>query len=205
MNEADSEKVNMLLMQSGFVKVGSWQEANLVIFNTCSVRKKGEDRVYSIMNDILKSMKASGKQTVTGITGCMVRKTGMNKKYLAETTQRERVKKIEYIKNSEGIFNYDDKLFPKIEILDFTLRIEEIKYLSHILSHIYEEKIGQEDKFDDYLKARQQRENPYSASIIVQTGCDNYCSFCIVPFTRGKEISRPISEIVAECEDAAKK
>ena len=157
------------------------------------------------MNDILKSMKSSGKHTVTGITGCMVRKTGMNKKHLDENVQRERVKKIEYIKNKEGIFNYDDKLFPKIEILDFTLRIEEIKYLSHILSHIYREKIGQEDKFDDYLKARQQRENPYSASIIVQTGCDNYCSFCIVPFTRGKEMSRPTSEIIAECEDAVKK
>lgn len=204
MNEADSEKVNMLLMQSGFLKVASWQEADLVIFNTCSVRKKGEDRVYSIMNDILKSMKSSGKHTVTGITGCMVRKTGMSKKYLDENVQRDRVKKIELIKNTEGIFNYDDKLFPKIEILDFTMRIEEIKYLPHILTHIYGEKIGQEDKFDDYLKSKQQRENPYSASVIIQTGCDNYCSFCIVPYTRGKEISRPIAEITKECEEAVK-
>ena len=73
-----------------------------------------------------------------------------------------------------------------------------------ILSHIYGEKIGQEDKFSDYLKQKQQRENPKSASIIIQTGCDNYCTFCIVPFTRGKEISRPIEDIVSECRDAVK-
>lgn len=202
MNEADSEKVNMMLLQSGFMKVPSWEKADLVIFNTCSVRKKGEDRVYSMMNELKKDFKKSGKKIVTGITGCMVRKTGMHKMYLPQDAQREAVTKIEYIQNTEGIFNNDDKLFPKVENLDFTLRIEEIQYLPFILTHIYGEKIGQEDKFSDYLKTKQQRENPYSASVIIQTGCDNYCTFCIVPFTRGKETSRPIDEIVAECREA---
>lgn len=50
----------------------------------------------------------------------------------------------------------------------------------------------------------QQRENPASASIIIQTGCDNYCSFCIVPYTRGGEISRPHEEIISECKNAVK-
>jgi hypothetical protein len=53
--------------------------------------------------------------------------------------------------------------------LDFTLRIEEVKYLSFILTHIYGEKIGSDDKFDDYLKQAQLRENKFSASVIVQT------------------------------------
>lgn len=204
MNEADSEKIQMMLLQSGFMKVASWEKADLVIFNTCSVRKKGEDRVFSMMNDLKKDFKKSGKKIVTGITGCMVRKTGMNKIYLPEDTERDAVSKIEYLEHQEGIFNNDDKLFPKVLNLDFTLRIEEIKYLPFILTHIYGEKIGQEDKFADYLKQKQQRENPYSASVIIQTGCDNYCTFCIVPFTRGKEISRPIEEIVSECREAVK-
>jgi tRNA-2-methylthio-N6-dimethylallyladenosine synthase len=202
MNEADSEKINMMLLQSGFMKVSSWQEADLVIFNTCSVRKKWEDRVYSLMNELSKEFTKSGKKIISGITGCMVRKTGLNKSYFEQNGERERAKKIQYLENKEGIFNSDDKLFPKILNLDFTLRIEEIKYLPFILTHIYGEKIGQDDKFADYLKQKQQRENPYSASIIIQTGCDNYCSFCIVPFTRGREISRPMDEIVTECREA---
>lgn len=71
-----------------------------------------------------------------------------------------------------------------------------------MLTEIYGEKIGQEDKFDDYLKQVQQRENPFSASVIIQTGCDNYCTFCIVPFTRGAEISRDKHEILDECKKA---
>jgi tRNA A37 methylthiotransferase MiaB len=89
------------------------------------------------------------------------------------------------LENSNDIFNNDDKLFPRTNgKLDFVLRIEDLKYLPHILTHIFDESIGQEHKFDDYLKAKQLRENPASATIIIQTGCDNYCSFCIVPYTR---------------------
>ncbi len=210
MNEADSEKIHMMLLQSGFMKVTSWEKADLVIFNTCSVRKKGEDRVYSMINEISKEVKKRKIESekvvhkIVGITGCMVRKTGMNKKYFTTKKERDAVSKIELIKEKEGIFNHDDKLFPKLPELDFTLRIEEIRYLPFLLSHAYGEKIGQDDKFADYLKTKQQRENPYSASIIVQTGCDNYCTFCIVPFTRGKEISRPQEEIVTESSEAVK-
>ncbi|MBT3726548.1 hypothetical protein HOG21_02350 [bacterium] len=68
--------------------------------------------------------------------------------------------------------------------LDFALRIEEVKYLPFILTHILKESIGADNVFDDYLKSKQLRENPSQATIIIQTGCDNYCSYCIVPFTR---------------------
>lgn len=139
---------------------------------------------------------------VFGITGCMVRKTGMNKSYLAEDIERNKAKKIEYIEEKEDIYNHDDKLFPRIPKLDFTLRIEEVKYLNFMLSRIYGESIGNDAKFDDYLKSKQLRENNFSASVIIQTGCDNYCTFCIVPFTRGKEISRDRDEILAECREA---
>jgi len=132
----------------------------------------------------------------------MVRKTGLASRYIDEEQKRKRAKKIERIEHSEWILNSDDKLFPRSEQIDFTLRIEETKFLPLLLSHIYGEKVGQEDKFDDYLKQTQQRENPFSASIIVQTGCDNYCTFCIVPYTRGQEISRSHSEILQECRDA---
>ncbi|MBS9775393.1 hypothetical protein KGV52_01625, partial [Candidatus Gracilibacteria bacterium] len=204
MNQADSEKVNMILLQSGFMKTLNWQDADLVIFNTCSVRQKGEDRVFGMMTEIEKfnkkltlpqpyPLEERGKKTLTrqpikiGITGCMVRKTGMNEKYLENYKRdRNKAKKINLMKNKSEIFNNDDKLFPRgKENLDFVFRIEDVRYLTHILTEIYGEKIGVDDKFDDYLKQAQQRENPFSATIIIQTGCDNYCTFCIVPYTRG--------------------
>ena len=203
MNQADSEKVNMILLQSGFMKALKWQDADLIIFNTCSVRQKWEDRVFGLVDDIVKANKKAWMQKhVFGITGCMVRKTGMNKSYLAEDIERNKAKKIEYIEEKEDIYNHDDKLFPRIPKLDFTLRIEEVKYLNFMLSRIYGESIGNDAKFDDYLKSKQLRENNFSASVIIQTGCDNYCTFCIVPFTRGKEISRDRDEILAECREA---
>jgi len=204
MNQADSEKINMVLLQSGFMKVLSWQEADVVMFNTCSVRQKGEDRVFGMLQEIKKSDIQTAKNTIVGVTGCMVRKTWLAKKYLDEDIRRKKTSKIELIEDISGIFNSDDKLFPRNEKISFTLRIEETKYVPHILSHIYGEKIGQEDKFDDYLKQVQQRENPFSANVIIQTGCDNYCTFCIVPYTRGLETSRPHDEILEECQQAVK-
>jgi len=89
----------------------------------------------------VKANKKEGKQKyVFGITGCMVRKTGMNASYLPEDVERNKAKKIEYIEK-EDIYNHDDKLFPRIPKLDFTLRIEEVKYLNLMLSRIYGESI----------------------------------------------------------------
>lgn len=212
MNQADSEKVNMVLLQSGFLRAIKIEDADLVIFNTCSVRKKWEDRVFGMLREIEnlnieRRENWARSEIKTGITGCMVRKTGIAKKYIPEQylsthKKRKTAKNIDYIDKKIEIFNYEDKLFPRAENLDFTFRIEETKYLPFLLTQIYGEKIWQEDKFDDYLKQIQQRENPFSASVIIQTGCDNYCSFCIVPFTRGGEISRSSDDIISECQQA---
>ena len=208
MNQADSEKVNMILLQSGFMKAKDIFSADLVVFNTCSVRQKWEDRVFGMIHEIKKENKKRSKENKQaikiGITGCMVRKTGLAKRYLDENIERKRAKKIELIENKSGILNCDDKLFPRALELDFTFRIEETKYIPLLLTEVYGEKIGNENAFDDYLKQKQLRENSFSANIIIQTGCDNYCTFCIVPYTRGKEISRPHNEIIDEAKEAVK-
>ncbi len=210
MNQADSEKINMVLLQSGFMKVTNLLDADLVIFNTCSVRQKWEDKVFGAINDIAKEnrkrKKTWGKQIVVWITGCMVRKTGINWEYLEDYKRdRNNAKKINLLEDKKGIFNNDDKLFPRLDNkLDFVLRIEEVKYLPFIMTHILKEPIWKDHSFDDYLKSKQLRENPSQATIIIQTGCDNYCTYCIVPYTRWKENSRPIEDIVKEAKDAVK-
>ena len=205
MNSADSEKIHMLMLQSGFVKVTDWKDADLVILNTCSVRQKWEDRVVWLLWEIKKYAKKSWKKIITALTGCMIRRTGMAEKYLNEYKRdREKAKKINLLKDSKEIFNNDDKLFPRLKTLDTVFRIEDLKYFPLILSHIFKESIWKDYAFSDYLKAKQLRENPAQATIIIQTGCDNYCTYCIVPYTRGKEISRPIEEIVQEAKTAVK-
>ena len=86
MNYADSEKINMILMSAGLRKVVDPVKADVVIMNTCSVRQKGEDRVFGFMREIERYHKqnATNISPLFGITGCMVRQSGMAKRYLVD-------------------------------------------------------------------------------------------------------------------------
>jgi tRNA-2-methylthio-N6-dimethylallyladenosine synthase len=207
MNHADSEKIHMLLSQAGLVRVEEWHDdADIVIFNTCSVRQKSEDKVFGYIEEIQKIKESTGRNILVGMTGCMTRKTGINKKYYnyqwRDNTQK--IELLDFSQNQHSLFNSDDELFIRTENIDFVVRIEEIGALTTILSIIYQADIGQDDAFQSYLRVRQERESNGSANIIVQTGCDNYCTFCIVPYTRWKEVSRPLEEIVEEARDAVR-
>lgn len=214
MNYADSEKINMILLSAGLKKVLDPVKADVIILNTCSVRQKGEDRVFGFMNEISRYHKKNktAKNALFGITGCMVRKSGIARKYLLdengvldEKFSRENTTKITLLSSENGLFNYDDELFIRSPLIDFAFRIEEITMLTKILSIISHEEIGNDAKFNEYLAVKQLQENPASANIIIQTGCDNFCTFCIVPHTRGREISRPIADIVAEAKEIFEK
>lgn len=207
MNQADSEKINMILLQSWFMITTNWLDADLVVFNTCSVRQKWEDKVFGFIEEIYRENEKridKNKHIKVWITWCMVRKTGLDSKYLDwYKRDKNNSKKINTLNDSKEIFNNDDKLFPRNNNkIDFVLRIEDIKFLPLMLTHIYNESIWNDYKFDDYLKSKQLRESNFSATIIIQTGCDNYCTFCIVPYTRWKENSRSIEDIVNEAKEA---
>ena len=157
-----------------------------------------------MLEEINKEKNKNNKNILVWITWCMVRKTGLDWKYLEDYKRdKNNAKKIVITHNKTAIFNNDDKLFPRSDNkLDFTLRIEDIKYLPLILTHILNEPIWKDHSFDDYLKQKQLRENPASATIIIQSGCDNYCTYCIVPYTRWKENSRTIEDVVNEASEA---
>jgi tRNA-2-methylthio-N6-dimethylallyladenosine synthase len=152
------------------------------------------------------------KVPLFGITGCMVRKSGLAKRYLVddggafqdEEYKRNGAKKIELLSSTDSLMNYDDELFLRSPLIDFVFRIEEVAYLTKILSLITGEDIGNDAKFNEYLQVKQLQENPASANVIIQTGCDNFCTFCIVPHTRGREISRSQDEILAEIREVVK-
>ncbi len=118
--------------------------------------------------------------------------------------KRKNASMIALLDSSDALANYDDELFLRSQSIDFVFRIEEVSFLTKILSLITSEDIGNDAKFNEYLAVRQLQENPASANVIIQTGCDNYCSFCIVPYTRGREISRDPDTIVAEIREVVK-
>ncbi len=236
MNYADSEKIDMILRSAGLRKVIDPVQADIVISNTCSVRQKGEDRVFGFIHEIERYHKTNttGKKPLFGITGCMVRKSGLAKRYLPSFVipkheesvsgvlplvggarggtppslpykgrewsqyKRKNADKIALLDSSDALANYDDELFLRSQSIDFVFRIEEVSFLTKILSLITGADIGNDAKFNEYLAVKQLQENPASANVIIQTGCDNFCTFCIVPHTRGREISRDPDEIVLE-------
>lgn len=198
MNYADSERINMILIQSWLNRVIEPNSADIIIFNTCSVRKKWEDKVFSHINDITKLNKKFWRNQIIWITGCMVRKTWINQKYYENTKKREATKNIQIINNFYEITNSDDKIFWRSKNIDFVFRIENTSFLTKILSQIFKKEIGNDKKYNDYLKIKQLQENPWSANIVIQTWCDNFCTYCIVPYTRGREKSRNSIEIIEE-------
>lgn len=205
MNYADSEKINMILLQSWLTKVISNETADIIIFNTCSVRKKWEDKVFSFINEIKKINKSGWKKIIVAVTWCMVRKTWINKKYYESDRKRVATKNIEILNKDDDIYNSDDKIFGRNDNIDFVFRIENVWYITKILSLIFKKEIWNDEKYNDYLRIKQLQDNPGSANIIIQTWCDNFCTYCIVPFTRGREKSRNKEEILEEIRSVVNK
>lgn len=158
------------------------------------------------MREIARFHKTHNTQApLFGITGCMVRKSGVARRYIdLEKYSRHAAEKIVLLDSVHSILNYDDDLFLRSQSIDFTFRIEEVSFVTKILSLIVGEDIGNDAKFNEYLQVKQLQENPASANIIIQTGCDNFCTFCIVPHTRGREVSRPQNEILDEISEAVR-
>lgn len=125
----------------------------------------------------------------------MIRKTGIAKRYLAhpeavspngkpETVPRDQVYTITLLGEERNIWNWDDPILLRSEDIDFAFRIEETGHVSKILSVILDRDFGNDEKWEEYLKISQVPSSAASANVIIQTGCDNFCTYCIVPYTR---------------------
>lgn len=179
MNISDSERVHTVMKQAGFDFHPTWEDADLVIMNTCSVKQKAEDKVWGQLTKARAIRKKNPKFRV-GLTGCMVRKSGVAQKW--------------------GELVSDDKLFQSTDNLDFVFRIEDLPKIPSYLSVLYSKQIGQDyhEDLESYFNVRPDYEKSFQVYVPVQTGCNKYCTYCIVPFTRKREISRPMQEIIDE-------
>jgi tRNA-2-methylthio-N6-dimethylallyladenosine synthase len=169
MNAHDSEKVIGTLQQQGYRQVETELEAGLILYNTCSIRDKAEQKVFNRLNDYKKLHKA-GKRF--GVLGCVAQQEG-------------------------------EKIFERAPYVSLVCGSASYRKLPEMLSRLAagESRItGLDDRqteetFETEFTARQ---NPYRGYITIIEGCDKFCSYCVVPYTRGKERSRGSSSVLAE-------
>lgn len=181
MNKSDSERLATTLEGLGYAinpDTENWQNSQLLIFNTCSVRQHAEDRVFGMMKQA-SQLKQANPRLLVGITGCMTR--------------------VSSTRNSEK----RDKLLNQLEDLDIVFRIEDLPKLGGLLKEADPELAMQEveeGELKNYFKINPRYSNKFQAFVPIMTGCDKFCTYCIVPFTRGREVSRPMMDVVEEVE-----
>jgi tRNA-2-methylthio-N6-dimethylallyladenosine synthase len=168
MNELDSEIMIGLLEKRGLQQIQDETQADLLIFNTCSIRDLAERKVMGKIGKL--GMKK--ERAVIGVTGCMA----MAKK---------------------------ESLFRKLPHIDFIIGTNNISDLNVVLDEVVEtgrQTIKTDDQFEEnlnYLVAK--RDDPIKAYVSIIRGCDKFCTYCVVPYTRGQEVSRPPESIEEEC------
>ena len=176
LNENDSEKLAGMIERLGFEQTENLEECDLVVFNTCCVRENAEERLFGKIGEV-KAIKEK-RDTIIAIGGCM--------------TQQKHIQ--EKIKQS---YNYVDLVFGthtlnKFEE-DLKRIIEEKKKIRNVIDIDGEVIEGLPIK----------RNDKYKASVTIMYGCNNFCSYCIVPYVRGRERSRKPENILAEVQELA--
>ncbi len=177
MNEHDSEKISWILEDMGYILADNREECDLIIYNTCAVRKTAENRVYGQLGE-LKELKRNKPDLIIAVCGCMM--------------QREEV--IDTITSKYG---HVDIIFGTNNIHKLPQLISNYNKTKQMTIDILEEN----REIDESVDAN--RKYSYKAFVNIMYGCNNFCSYCIVPYTRGRERSREPQNIIEEIKGLA--
>jgi tRNA-2-methylthio-N6-dimethylallyladenosine synthase len=173
MNAHDSEKVVGTLVSEGYQQVPTVEEADLVLYNTCSIRDKAEQKVFNRLNDY-KKLQKQGKKF--GVLGCVAQQEG-------------------------------DRIFERAPYVSLVCGSASYRKLPQLLIQIEAGKraTGLDDRETDecFETELTSRTNPHRGYITIIEGCDKFCAYCVVPFTRGKERSRTSDSVLAEARQMA--
>ena len=175
MNVYDSHRMAKMLEELDFVEAHDIKDADVVVFNTCHIREKAAEKVFSDLGRaylIKQEREAQGKSTIIGVTGCVVQ---------AEDNQI--LKRAPYVDFALGPLRY----FRIKEVIEGLMNKKEVKILDTEFSAV--------SKFDFLPENKAQGGCSYLA---IQEGCNNFCTYCVVPYTRGVEVSRSIKEVIDE-------
>ena len=175
-NERDSENIAGMLEEIGYIKTEEEAKADLVIINTCAIRSGAEDKVWGELG-ALKRYKSLNEDMIIGLCGCMAQE---------EKTCRDIL-----------------STYKQVDLIFGTHNLDELPALIHkaMKGKTIEVNSFEGEVIED-LPSR--RESKYKALVNIMYGCDKFCAYCIVPYTRGKERSRLIEDVLKEVEDLKK-
>lgn len=178
LNENDSEKIAGMLEKLGYSQAENDLKADIIVFNTCCVRENAEERLFGKIGEI-KNLKQS-KDLIIAIGGCMMQ----------EEQMVEKIKKsypyVDIIFGTHTMQNLPENIYKTM------IKHEKVRDILQIDGEIYE---------DLPIK----RNSKFSANVTIMYGCNNFCTYCIVPYVRGRERSRKPEKILEEVQDLAKK
>ncbi len=175
MNVYDSERMSEALSARDYVATDSPDQADMILLNTCHIREKAAEKVYSELGR-LKGLKSENPDLKIGVTGCVAQAEG------EEIVRRQ----------------------PLVDLVVGPQSYHRLPQMADALDggaeRVLDTDFPEEDKFD-HLSRRPKATRGPTAFLTVQEGCDKFCSFCVVPYTRGAEVSRPADRIIAEARD----
>jgi tRNA-2-methylthio-N6-dimethylallyladenosine synthase len=171
MNFADSEVVNSILIEDGLQPVFEADQADVIFVNTCAIRENAETRVWNRLKE-LRALKKTNQNLTVGVLGCMA----------------ERIK---------------DDILVKEKLVDIVVGPDAYRDIPNLISEVEDGRkavnviLSLEETYADIAPVRTTGDG-LTAFVSIMRGCDNMCSFCVVPFTRGRERSRPMESIMKE-------
>ena len=177
MNVYDSNRIYDIVRKIGYEKTNTFEEANCYLINTCHIRDKAKEKVYHEIGRVKKIYRKKSKPIMV-VAGCV-----------AQAENNEMLKREPYIDAVVGPQSYHK--------------------INDLLEKFVPKNKKEETEFDtvskfEYFDAIENSNNKVSAFLSIQEGCDKFCNFCVVPFTRGPEYSRPFSKIILEAENLIK-
>ena len=181
MNFYDSERMEELLKDIGFKPVDLMQDAEVIVLNTCHIREKASEKVFSELGrvkHIKQERENNGQKTLIAVAGCVAQAEG-----------EEIIKRAPFVDVVLGPESYHNLPDLVCSILRDGKAITNLDFTP-------------EEKFDTLTNIRKSR--GYSAFVTIQEGCDKFCTFCVVPYTRGAEFSRPVVSIFEEVQSLCK-
>jgi len=183
MNVYDSERMGAALAAGGYIEVAAPEEADLVILNTCHIREKAAEKVYSELGrlrPLREARAAAGGQMTIAVAGCVAQAEG------AEILRRQPL--VDLVVGPRAYHR-----LPEMVARSRAGGAAEI-----------DTEFPEEDKFDHLPQGRSEKPKARrapAAFLTAQEGCDKFCAFCVVPYTRGAEVSRPVAKVLAEARD----
>jgi tRNA-2-methylthio-N6-dimethylallyladenosine synthase len=170
MNVSDSERAATRLATAGYEVTASSENADVVLLNTCSVREKAEQKLYTRVGE-LTDLKRVSRAPIVGVMGCVAQLEG-------------------------------ETLFEKTPQIDFVVGTRAVGRVEAVIERLFLEKtkvadLGERDEDYDWNVALKHNHSPYVAFLPIIEGCNKFCTYCIVPFSRGREKSLPADQIVS--------